>query len=59
VLKTLLMPSEPTRALSGDNVPGSPMAGFQLALYGRIWVTPEVPIREGKKLIRRSYENGS
>jgi hypothetical protein len=42
VLKTLLMPSEPTRALSGVNVPGFPMAGFQLTLYGRIWVTPEV-----------------
>src|SRR5207253_10300845 len=41
VLKTLLMPSEPIRALSGVNVPGLPMAGFQLTLYGRIWVTPE------------------
>src|SRR5438105_1448776 len=42
VLKTLLMPSEPIRALSGVNVPGFPMAGFQLTLYGRIWATPEV-----------------
>jgi len=41
LLKTLLMPSEPIRALSGVNVPGFPMAGFQLTLYGRIWVTPE------------------
>ena len=41
VLKTLLMPSEPIRALSGVNVPGFPMAGFQLTLYGRIWATPE------------------
>jgi hypothetical protein len=37
------MPSEPIRALSGVNVPGFPMAGFQLTLYGRIWVTPEAP----------------
>jgi len=35
------MPSEPIRALSGVNVPGFPMAGFQLTLYGRIWATPE------------------
>jgi hypothetical protein len=35
------MPREPTRALSGVNVPGFPMAGFQVTLYGRIWVTPE------------------
>src|ERR1700756_3325163 len=41
VLKTLLIPSEPIRALSGVNVPGFPMAGFQVTLYGRIWVTPE------------------
>src|SRR5438552_19216274 len=41
VLKTLPMPSEPIRALSGVNVPGFPMAGFQLTLYGRIWATPE------------------
>src|SRR6184192_1034089 len=41
VLKTLLMPSEPIRALSGVNVPGFSMAGFQLTLYGRIWATPE------------------
>src|SRR5437016_427818 len=44
VLKTLLMPSEPIRALSGVNVPGFPMAGFQLTLYGRFWATPEVGI---------------
>src|SRR5213592_577763 len=43
VLKTLLMPSELIRALSGVNVPGFPMAGFQLTLYVRIWATPEVP----------------
>ena len=42
-LKTLLMPTEPTRAPVGVNVPGFPMAGFQLTLHGRIWVTPEVP----------------
>src|SRR3974390_2922700 len=41
LLKTLLMPREPIRAPSGVNVPGFPMAGFQLTLYGRIWVTPE------------------
>src|SRR6266481_4305635 len=47
VLKTLLMPSEPIRALSGVNVPGFPMAGFQLTLYGRIWATPEGRTSEG------------
>ena len=41
LLKTLLMPREPIKAPSGVNVPGFPMAGFQLTLYGRIWVTPE------------------
>src|SRR5437660_11965112 len=46
VLKTLLMPSEPIRALSGVNVPGFPMAGFQLTLYGRIWATPEDSCRK-------------
>ena len=35
------MPREPTRASLGVNVPGLTMAGFQLSLYGRIWVTPE------------------
>src|SRR5215472_7340558 len=40
-LKTLLMPKEPIKAPLGVNVPGSAMAGFQLTLYGRIWVTPE------------------
>src|SRR5712664_3540511 len=40
-LKTLLMPKEPIRAPLGVNVPGFTMAGFQLTLYGRIWVTPE------------------
>ena len=25
----------------GVNVPGLPMAGFQVTLHGRIWVTPE------------------
>jgi hypothetical protein len=40
-LKTLLMPTEPIRAPVGVNVQGLPMAGFQLTLHGRIWVTPE------------------
>jgi len=39
------MPSKPIRALSGVNVPGFPMAGFQVTLYGRIWATPEEPPR--------------
>jgi hypothetical protein len=39
--RTLLMPKEPIRAPLGVNVPGLPMAGFQLTLHGRIWVTPE------------------
>src|SRR5258706_11218125 len=41
-LKTLLMPREPISAPFGVNVPGSAMAGFQVTLYGRFWVTPEV-----------------
>src|SRR5215469_16594156 len=40
-LKTLLMPREPIRAPFGVNVPSSAMAGFQLTLYGRFWVTAE------------------
>src|SRR5439155_21573413 len=53
VLKTLLMPSEPIRALSGVNVPGFPMAGFQLTLYGRIWATPEDPVIFGRAEVRQ------
>ena len=51
-LKTLLMSREPIRALLGVNVPGFPMAGFQVTLYGRIWVTPEVvfALSVGKRL---------
>jgi Carboxypeptidase regulatory-like domain len=41
-LKTLLMPREPISAPFGVNVPGLPLAGFQLTLIGRIWVIPEV-----------------
>jgi len=37
----LLMPSEPIRAPLGVNVPGFAMAGFQVTLHGRIWVTAE------------------
>src|SRR5262249_22575082 len=40
-LKTLLMPREPIRASLGVNVPGFLMAGFQVTLYGRFWVTAE------------------
>ena len=43
--QTLLMPREPIRAPLGVNVPSSAMAGFQLTLYGRIWVTPEAQAR--------------
>src|ERR1700751_3930941 len=41
-LKTLLMPRAPIRAPIGVNVPGFAMAGFQVTLHGRIWVTAEV-----------------
>src|ERR1700745_1054766 len=44
-LKTLLMPREPIRALLGVNVPGFAMAGFQVTLHGRIWVTAEAQRR--------------
>jgi hypothetical protein len=37
----LLMPREPIRAPLGVNVPGFAMAGFQVTLHGRIWVTAE------------------
>ena len=33
--------TEPIGAPVGVNVPSLPMAGFQLTLHGRIWVTPE------------------
>jgi hypothetical protein len=36
------MPREPIRAPLGVNVPGFAMAGFQVTLHGRIWVTAEV-----------------
>jgi len=35
------MPREPIRAPLGVNVPGFAMAGFQVTLHGRIWVTAE------------------
>jgi hypothetical protein len=35
------MPREPINAPVGVNVPSFTVAGFQLTLYGRIWVTPE------------------
>jgi CBS domain-containing protein len=40
------MPREPISAPLGVNVPGFAMAGFQVTLYGRIWVTPEAPVKE-------------
>jgi len=41
------MPREPIRAPLGVNVPGFAMAGFQVTLHGRIWVTAEVvPVKE-------------
>jgi hypothetical protein len=36
------MPKEPIRVPLGVNVPGLTVAGFQLTLHGRFWVTPEV-----------------
>src|SRR2546421_414354 len=57
VLKTLLMPSEPIRALSGVNVPGFPMAGFQLTLYGRIWATPEAQASAKLKIDPDDYKS--
>jgi hypothetical protein len=41
VLKTLLMSTEPIRPCVVVNVPSAAMAGFQVTLYGRFWVTPE------------------
>jgi len=35
------MSTEPTRAFVAVNVPGFTVAGFEVTLYGRIWVTPE------------------
>src|SRR5215469_14094197 len=48
-LKTLLMLREPIRAPLAVNVPGFAMAGFQLTLYGRIWVTPEGELGNAKE----------
>jgi hypothetical protein len=47
------MPREPISAPFGVNVPGLPLAGFQLTLIGRIWVIPEdfFETPNGKKLI--------
>src|SRR5271166_4599468 len=59
-LKTLLMPTEPIRAPVGVNVPGLPMAGFQLTLHGRIWVTTEVRVDDLRflKFFRFSRHTG-
>jgi len=35
------MSREPIRAPLGVNVPGLSLAGFQVTLFGRIWVTLE------------------
>jgi hypothetical protein len=42
-LKTLLIPTEATKPLVGVNVPDDYfcMAGFEVIMYGRFWVTPE------------------
>ena len=45
-LKTLLMQKEPIRALFGVNVPGFSLAGFEVTLIGRFWVTPEGIFRD-------------
>ena len=37
------MPSEPMRTPLGVNVLSSALAGFQVSLFGRIWVTSEAP----------------
>src|SRR5215469_3240113 len=43
-LKTLLMPTKATAPYVGINVPDSfPLAGFEVTLFGRFWMTPEVP----------------
>src|SRR5215469_8073759 len=42
-LKTLLMPTKATAPYVGINVPDSfPLAGFEVTLFGRFWVTHEV-----------------
>jgi len=48
-LKTLLMSTEPTRALVAVNVPGFTVAGFGVTLYGRIWVIPEGVVSMGRR----------
>src|SRR5262245_29188623 len=56
-LKTLLMPREPIKALLAVNVLGSALAGFQVTLFGRIWVTPEVDHKERCKEDRTMRKN--
>jgi hypothetical protein len=45
-LNTLLMPLQATGPACVVNVPDDffYMAGFEVTLYGRFWVSPEVPI---------------
>jgi len=45
----LLMPTEPIRPLVGVNVRALSLAGFQVTIIGRFWVTAEdVPVAGGQ-----------
>jgi len=50
------MPREPIRAPLGVNVPGFAMAGFQVTLHGRIWVTAEVDGKGERREVQNHYE---
>jgi hypothetical protein len=58
------MPREATLPPRVVNVPGDyfSMAGFEVTLYGRFWVTPEDQLRQipqfGKRLLRESLRVG-
>src|SRR5215208_8530715 len=55
-LNTLLMAPEATVPPSDVNVPGDyfSLAGFDVTMYGRFWVTPEVRFKTFSSLSRLS-----
>lgn len=58
-LKTLLMPTEPIGPLVGVNVRALSLAGFQLTIIGRFWVTAEGISRSDRDsyLLAEWFEN--
>ncbi len=59
-LKTFAMPTEATKLRAGVNVPGEfYMAGFELTLHGRFWVTAEAETEAYRLMVNSRGSGGS